>query len=919
MTKYKNTLNAHVDELINLAQKETSLKLANSIYGNTYLSLKKATSPRFEIVFAGAFSAGKSMLINALLEQELLYSSEGHATGTECYIEYAEPEQQRIELTFLTQTEISEEVNSLLIQLKDLMGEVWEYTQPNFENANSLEKLRNECQEIILEEGGARKSDLAKKADALKLLLEGFKDNKQCIYPDINAVRSMKDLKLAFNDAAAYARRGSNSAVLKRINYFFNHHLLQRGNVIVDLPGIDAPVEKDAQLTYNKIEDSETSAVICVLKIASEGEITTEETQLLEKIRKNPGIRDRVFFVFNRIDETWYKRELATRLSELMNSEFAEEENRKRVYKTSALLGFYGSQIKHTSKEDRFGLNTILRKKHDNLDGKEDIHQFVYDFNRYCTESDKLTTTEFEISISNRNTHDERYLNTLERYGESLINQLIDDSGVKEFRECITSYFIEEKHRELFEQLADDLNQICRELKQHYEDLFNDFSRQPSKPEAIKAQKFASLKTDLQNIADSFKEDMFQEALKVSEGNQSFQKDFDVLKSKMLSKLDDLLNGFFLWDAYQSARRIHRQYITVPLLSVLGEAFYYLTSKLEDVLAQECENLVASFFERLINQVYKRDYYKKLKHLLGNDVKIAESLKKSKCEITKILKEYAHQECEYYLREDPEFYTDSYNSSSYKSNSEVLNDEDEEYVEDEEEYEEDEEKFATSTNLVNINNKVGIYQFREVLQQTFQDYTKESIESVQPVVRQLLQLDFQNKVEKTIQETFRHTFNSTLNAHLQKLADNKYQEIIRQDEDARNHLEQEIEKEARKRVRERNDNVQELSNKIEKYNKLINSINFHLKNESLGDEILLPEVELVKQFNQAKEELPEDVKLSEGKAVDEHSFTDQIEKSVDYSKSTIMESEPVQDVDLQHKLGKKTRNKASGFNIKASK
>jgi GTP-binding protein EngB required for normal cell division len=35
-------------------------------------SLRKATAPTFEIVFAGAFSAGKSMLINALLERELL-------------------------------------------------------------------------------------------------------------------------------------------------------------------------------------------------------------------------------------------------------------------------------------------------------------------------------------------------------------------------------------------------------------------------------------------------------------------------------------------------------------------------------------------------------------------------------------------------------------------------------------------------------------------------------------------------------------------------------------------------------------------------------------------------------------------------------------------------------------------------------
>ena len=41
------------------------------------------------------------MLINALLERELLYSAEGHATGTECYIEYAEPEAEKVVLTFL--------------------------------------------------------------------------------------------------------------------------------------------------------------------------------------------------------------------------------------------------------------------------------------------------------------------------------------------------------------------------------------------------------------------------------------------------------------------------------------------------------------------------------------------------------------------------------------------------------------------------------------------------------------------------------------------------------------------------------------------------------------------------------------------------------------------------------------------------
>ncbi len=94
-------------------------------------------------------------------------------------------------------------------------------------------------------------------------------------------------------EAAGYAQRGSNSAVLKRLDYRCCHPLLQDGNVLVDLPGIDAPVKKDADLTYRKIEDPDSSAVVCVLKAASAGEMTTEETELLEKMRSNLGICDR--------------------------------------------------------------------------------------------------------------------------------------------------------------------------------------------------------------------------------------------------------------------------------------------------------------------------------------------------------------------------------------------------------------------------------------------------------------------------------------------------------------------------------------------------------------------------------------------------------------------------------------------------
>jgi len=108
--QYTN-LKEQVESILQLLHQEHSLRSHDITPVQT--ALGKAISPKFEIVFAGAFSAGKSMLINALLERELLYSAEGHATGTECKIEYAELGQERVVLTFLSEAEIREQASYL--------------------------------------------------------------------------------------------------------------------------------------------------------------------------------------------------------------------------------------------------------------------------------------------------------------------------------------------------------------------------------------------------------------------------------------------------------------------------------------------------------------------------------------------------------------------------------------------------------------------------------------------------------------------------------------------------------------------------------------------------------------------------------------------------------------------------------------
>jgi replication fork clamp-binding protein CrfC len=568
-------LQEQVDSLLQLLRQESSLRQQDITA--VQASLKKAISPEFEIVFAGAFSAGKSMLINALLERELLYSAEGHATGTECYIAFAEPDKERVVLTFLSEVEISQQASVLC----DKLGLP---TELNINQTDVVSLLSQGCNIIIETEGGENKSELAKQAKALMLLLEGFEANRDRIQTLENATYSMEQFNFSnLKEAASYARR----AVLKRVEYYCYHPLLQDGNIIIDTPGIDAPVQRDAELTYDKIESPDTSAVVCVLKAASSGEMTTEETELMEKIRGNPGIRDRLFYIFNRIDETWYNTQLRQRLENLINSDFRDT---ARVYKTSGLLGFYGSLIKGTTGRDRFGLNTIFassqgRVSVDNkldsefLSNSEETPQFISEFNRYCANSGKLSPSKFRISVNSYETPNENYVRILAEQGQPLIAQLIQDSGIEDFRTAITRYLTEEKRPQLFKNLADDLEDLCIQLRKHYQTIQRNLESQPREIEAMKAQELLRLNQELQQVGQDFREHIAEEVNEMIMNKcDIFDTDFRQLQSRMIRRLDELLDGFSVEAAYGRTLRNHPRNATAPLIAVLVEALYYLAN-----------------------------------------------------------------------------------------------------------------------------------------------------------------------------------------------------------------------------------------------------------------------------------------------------------------------------------------------------
>ncbi|WP_414552028.1 dynamin family protein [Anabaena sp. CCY 0017] len=770
-----------VESILELLQQEPSLRSQDITPVRT--SLGKVISPKFEIVFAGAFSAGKSMLINALLERELLYSAEGHATGTECKIEYAEINAERVVLTFLSEVEIREQASFLCQQLGVK-------TAVNINEAEIVNVLRQGCQGIIQHEGGESRSERAKQAQALILLLDGYEANRQHIHTMNNATYSMEEFNFSnLKEAAGYARRGSNSAVLKRIEYYCNHHLLKDGNVIIDTPGIDAPVEKDAQLTYAKIQHPDTSAVVCVLKPASGGDMTKEETQLLEKMRDNAGIRDRIFYTFNRIDETWYNTQLRQRLDDLISSQFRDT---SRVYKTSGLLGFYGSQIKQTSIQDRFGLDSIFAESIKSLDGTEETPQFIHEFNKYCI-SGKLAQTQFNIYFNN-DTPNKNYVRILSEHGTPLINQLIRDSGIEEFSTAITKYLVEEKRPQLFKTLADDLQEICIKLKKYYQDEQRDLDSQPREIEAMKAQELQRLNQQLQQVGKDFDEHIKDEVNEIINNScDSFESDFRLLQSRMIRRLDELVDTFSASDAYQRSTRSHPRNSTAPLLAVLVEALYYLANELEDVLIDASQELVANLFRQLMEKIRQSEYYRQLYRLLGNDGGIEQKVKTVEKIVSQVLTSDASVECDRFVKESHRFY--------------------------------DEGTFS-------------IYQFRQTLLQTSQGYDSQSIVEAEPAIRQLLKLDFEPKVKKTIRQTFRQTINQTINTQLLPMAEQQADDILQQYPQARAYLEKTLQEEAEDKIIKNQRLLSVIEQKVADYNSAVSHVNNCLESMQLYKHLL---------------------------------------------------------------------------------
>ena len=104
-------------------------------------------------------------------------------------------------------------------------------------------------------------------------------------------------------------------------------------------------------------------------------------------------------------------------------------------------------------------------------------------------------------------------------------------------------------------------------------------------------------------------------------------------------------------------------------------------------------------------------------------------------------------------------------------------------------------------------------------------YDYHSMVDAEVAIRQVLKIDFEEKVRETVLRTFRQTINQTLNTHLQMGANQQADLMLQQYDQARTHLAKLLEKEATEKLRQQQRIHAHLKEKINAYNEAIEGLN----------------------------------------------------------------------------------------------
>ncbi len=868
-------LEKSVEDLIQLARQENAIKSLN--FTQIDIALNKAISPRFEIVFAGAYSAGKSMLINALFEEELLYSSAGHATGTECQIQNVGSDgKEKVILTFLSQKEIVNQIEELWEKLREA-NVVQSYQFVSFSDKETLNIIQEECNKAISEAGGKDRTKQAEWANAIMSLIDGLYKNWDRIKEDSEYEIPMENIGFQnLSDAVEYVRQGSNSAVLRRVEYFYKNKLLEGGNVIIDTPGIDAPVARDADLTYKKLENPDTSAVVCVFQSAmsGKGELSRPERQLLERIQANPSIGNRVFNVFNYIDNTWYDGKTEQLVENLIKDQFRN----LRVYKTSALLGFYGSQIKKTDESSQFGLGTLFSKEVNIQDGNNTTPKFISEFIRYCGTSGRLVGTRFNVSTHSYEKPNDAYQRILKEQGFDLVDHLVNDSGINDFRQAITDYLTKEKSPQLYTDLAKKLLELCRDIRKTYQkelDLL--LKERPNQSLTEKEQAVIEINKKLWQVGDNFytkirseinqiiatnlessdnltteSESINESSLKdINSSYEVFREKYSELKTAIYNKINEIDN-LSMKQVGNSTVAKQNNNSTAPIFGLLSEPFEIIPKNIEEVFKSSASELVETLFNHLIERMTNTNnsYIQDLLKFTDTDGRIDEKLRDCKEQVEIAIDNHVIVECDRYRREDKTYYglkSALDKDKLRKALSDPQFDPQNRLPEDLKN-----KIVDTAINVLQLSKAGGTSSVATIVSKIIDDTqgfgSANITEDQESTMKQFLKANFQSRVDVTLNIYFPQILKQTLKTHLNRFADEQMRHITQLA--ATPEFQRKLDALAQQKQQHFEQKVENLQNKVSQYNEAVSNINQCLSYWKL--DVSLPSSEIANRLDTFK-------------------------------------------------------------------
>lgn len=281
--------------------------------------LERLKSPEFPVAFLGAFSAGKSTIINAVLGDDILPQATKSFTAIPTLISRSNP--RRAVIHYLGEAE-REELKQLYIEelSKELRQPVGDYLK--LDRGELLRRLEKDIEHYTNQLGAFGKQ---KFFDELKTLVEGWRKLSGAI----------KEIDLS--ELQNYVTEDYQDVLfVDKVEIFLPDVDIPENVILVDLPGLGVVNPRHRKLTKSYVEN-DAKAFVIAMKVFHllEG----EEIELLAEIHgQRKRVLQRAFWAINQWDvlTAKQKREELANFEQKIDS-YGFQIAKDRVFRVSAL------------------------------------------------------------------------------------------------------------------------------------------------------------------------------------------------------------------------------------------------------------------------------------------------------------------------------------------------------------------------------------------------------------------------------------------------------------------------------------------------------------------------------------------------------------------------------------------------------